>query len=309
MVSKQTASIIEEQMKMEAKRRKELFNSVMANVTPMETEGKGRTLRTITGSVSVPLSLCYIDKRYQGMRLHKRINRLEQRWDVTKLLPIVVVPHPEEYCFAVVDGQGRCIVAPKKGKDSLFATVLLNAPEDPTERLKFEARYFSRQNSETECLKAVETHQSQVIDNVAPAVIMDKLLTIYGVKFVTEKGHRKESVLGSYTETYRIASAHGEKCLDFIFSIINNAGWNKEKNGYSTFVVRMLKEIWCEYPNDRSEIHDLLSEEFRKTNPHNFRTDAVVKYPGRDYRISCVLHLEDMFYEKLHIERKIHIED
>ena len=36
---------------------------------------------------------------------------------------------------------------------------------------------------------------------------------------------------------------HGGKCLDFIFSIIENAGWNRESNGYATYVLRSLKEV------------------------------------------------------------------
>ena len=46
----------------------------------------------------------------------------------------------------------------------------------------------------------------------------------YGITFVSTKGQRDESILGSYTDTYSIAKVHGEKCLDFIFSIIANAG-------------------------------------------------------------------------------------
>ena len=65
-------------------RRKEQFNDIMANVTPMMTKGKGKTLRTITGSANVPLALCFVDARYQGMRNHKHIKRLDNKWDERK---------------------------------------------------------------------------------------------------------------------------------------------------------------------------------------------------------------------------------
>ena len=108
----------------EDKRREEQFNDIIANAKPMITEGQGRTLHTITASACVPLSICFVDPRYQGMRSHKRIGRLESNFDKRKLTPITIVPHYEEHRFAIVDGQGRSIVAPKKGMDYLFATIL-----------------------------------------------------------------------------------------------------------------------------------------------------------------------------------------
>lgn len=81
----------------EEERRIEQFNDVMANAKPMITEGKGRSLRTITASACVPLSVCFVDPRYQGMRSHKRLNRLDLHFDKRKLAPITLVPHYEEY--------------------------------------------------------------------------------------------------------------------------------------------------------------------------------------------------------------------
>lgn len=236
-------------------RRKEQFNDIMANITPMMTEGKGRNMKTITGSAVVPLSLCYVDERYQGMRHHKHLNKLRNKLDIRKLTPIVLIPHPEEYRFAIGVGQGRFLVAPEKGMDRMYATILMDAPEDPTERLKFEAEYFIGQDTEVENVKPLEKHLSRVIIGDTAATTLDKLLKKYGIKFVATKGQREESILGSYTDTYSIAKVHGEKCLDFIFSIIANARWNKETNGYATFVMRALREVWIAHPNNRTAIH------------------------------------------------------
>lgn len=127
----------------EETRRMEQFNDIVANIKPLMTVGKGKNQRVITGSAVVPLSLCYIDPRYQGMRTHKHLNKLRNKWDERKLTPIILVLHPEEYKCAVVDGQGRVIVAPEKGLDRLNAIILMDAPEDPKERLKFEAEFSS----------------------------------------------------------------------------------------------------------------------------------------------------------------------
>lgn len=289
-------------------RRMEQYNDIYANIKPLTTVGKGKNQRTITGSAVVPLSCCFVDERYQGMRTHKRLNRLINRWDERKLTPIILVPHPEEYRFAIVDGQGRSKVAPLKGLDRLNAIILMDAPEDLNERLKFEAEYFIGQDSEVENVKPLEKHLSRVIIGDKAATTLEKLLNKYGIKFVSTKGNREESVLGSYTDTYSIVKVHGEKCLDFIFSIIQNAGWNKESNGYATFVMRALREIWVAHPNDRREIHKYLSKELRQVDPTLFSSNARSKYPKRDHRVSCVLYTEDMVCDALGIEKKIYID-
>lgn len=293
----------------EEARRREQFNDIVANIKPLMTAGKGKNQRAITGSAVVPLSCCFVDSRYQGMRTHKHLNRLKNKWDERKLTPIILVPHPEEYRFAVVDGQGRCLVAPEKGMDRLNAIILMDAPEDLDERLKFEAEYFIGQDSEVENVKPLEKHLSRVIIGDSAAVSLDKLLNKYEIKFVATKGNREESVLGSYTDTYRIIKTHGERCLDFIFSIIENVGWNKETNGYATFVMRALKESWVSHPNDRKEIHRFLSKEFRQIDPALFSAEAKAKYPKRDHRVSCVLYVEDMVCDGLGIEKKIYVEN
>lgn len=293
----------------EETRRMEQYNDIVANIKPLMTVGKGKNQRVITGSAVVPISLCTVDSRYQGMRPHKHLNKLRNKWDVRKLTPIILVLHPEEYRLAVVDGQGRIIVAPEKGLDHLNAIILMDAPEDPEERLKFEAEYFIGQDSEVENVKPLEKHLSRVIIGDSAAVSLDKLLNKYGIKFVATKGNREESVLGSYTDTYSIVKVHGEKCLDFIFSIIDNAGWNKETNGYATFVMRALREVWIAHPNDRKEIHRYLSKELRQIDPALFSAEAKAKYPKRDHRVSCVLYVEDLVCDGLGIEKKIYVEN
>lgn len=293
----------------EEARRMEQYNDIVANIKPLMTVGKGKNQRAITGSAVVPLSCCFVDSRYQGMRTHKHLNRLKNKWDERKLTPIILVPHPEEYRFAVVDGQGRCLVAPEKGMDRLNAIILMDAPEDLEERLKFEAEYFIGQDSEVENVKPLEKHLSRVIIGDSAAVSLDNLLNKYGIKFVATKGNREESVLGSYTDTYSIVKVHGEKCLDFIFSIIDNAGWNKETNGYATFVMRSLRETWVAHPNDRKEIHRFLSKELRQIDPALFSAEAKAKYPKRDHRVSCVLYVEDLVCDGLGIEKKIYVDN
>jgi len=282
---------------------------VLSNIRPDVVEGKGKNMKTITGNVTVPLSCCYVDPRYQGMRMHKHLNRLINRWDPRKLSPITIVPHYEEYRFAIVDGQGRFWVAPMKGLDRLNATVLMDIPDSDAERLKFEADFFIGQDNETEEVKPVEKHLARVILGEEAAVILENLLSKYKIKFVSTKGNREGAVLGSYSDTYSIAKNHGEKCLDFIFSIIENAGWNNEPNGYATFVMKALKEVWIAHPMDRDKIHMFLSRSLRQIDPSHFSANARTKYPKRDNRICCMLYTEDIVCDSLGIKKKIYVDN
>lgn len=297
-------------VKMDAvSRRAEQYNNMVANIRPLSTYGRGRSQRTITGSVVAPLSLLYVDDRYQGLRTHKQLSKLDRNFDIRKLAPIVIVLHPEEYRCAIVDGQGRYLVAPNHGMDALNAIVLMDAPDDPEERLKFEAEYFIGQDSEVERVKPLEKHFSRVIIGDKPAVLLEKMFKKYGIRYVSTQGNRGESVLGSYTDTYAIAKQHGEKCLEFIFGIIQNAGWDNESNGYATFVMRSLKDTWIAHPMDRQKIHKYLSKKLREIDPSLFSSNARTKYPKRDTRSGCTLLVEDMICDDLGIERRLYFDD
>lgn len=286
--------------------QEELFDTVLENLKPF---GYGKGKKIIMCSGSVPLSLLFVDSRYQGMRKHKQLSRLRIKWDIRKLTPIILVPHFEENRFAIVDGQGRFLIASELKYGSLQAIVLMDIPKNIDERLKFEAEYFIGQDSEAESVRPLEKHPARVIIGDAAALTVQKLLEKYKITFTGERGNREQSVLGSYTDTYAIAKVHGEKCLDFIFSIIENAGWNHETNGYATFVMRALREIWVAHPNDRAEIHTYLSEELRQLDPALFSSIGRSRYPKREHRAACVLYAEDLVCKGLYLERKIYADD
>ena len=92
-----------------AEEQKRLYKTVMQNLKPFMFDDTGKQIQA---AGNIPLSLCYVDTRYQGLRRHSKIKKLINKWDVNKLSPIILVPHPEEYRFAIVDGQGRSIVQP-----------------------------------------------------------------------------------------------------------------------------------------------------------------------------------------------------
>lgn len=278
-----------------------LFNSVMRNLSPFGMiDGD-----VILASGSIPMELLYVDERYQGLREHRKLSNLKRNWDIRKLGPIEVVPHPEECRFAIVDGQGRFLVATEFGYESLYATVMMDAPSDPVERLKFEASYFIGQDTETEKVKPIEKHPARVIMGERSATELERILNQYSVTVTHQRGQRSGGYLGSYSEAYHIVDRYGSDCLEFIFTIINNAGWHEESNGYGTFVMRSLRMIYAEHERNRAEINEYLSRLLRTIDPELFSAGAKTAYPKRDFRMACALWLEDKICAELHLERRI----
>lgn len=284
--------------------QKELFNTIMDNIRSFSTS-KTKNKKNI-GIVAIPLSLLFVDTRYQGLRAHKRLNKLILNWDERKLTPIVVVPHPESYCFAIVDGQGRWNAAKELKYDTLQAIVLLDVPENEGDRLKLEAQMFIGQDDETENVKPLEKHPARVLIGDESALILEKMFKKYNITYTDTKGAREAGVLGSYPTTYDIAKRHGEFCLEFMFSVIKNAGWDNEPNGYATFVTESLKDIWTTFQGteDRRRIYEFLSDRLREIDPSLFSSNARANYPmRRDTRRACTLYLEDIIYESLGLKK------
>ena len=284
--------------------RKELFNSIMENIKPLEVDENGKA---ITASARIPLSLLFLDERYQRQHRESGVKKLYKNWDVRKLAPILVAPHYDEHVFSLIDGNNRTTVMKMLDIQSATATIMMQAPTNDEERIKFECEIFADQDTESEKVRLVEKHNSNVIRGNKPAILIDKFTKEYNVTFTNTKGNRDCAVLGSYAETYDIAKTeNGEDILNFIFTIIDNAGWHDEANGYATYVFRALKSAWLAHPTDRGTIHKYLSKELRQYDPELFGASARAKYPKRDYRSACVLYTEDIIGDALCIERKIY---
>ena len=284
--------------------RAKLFDTIMENIKPLDFDKDGNV---ITASARIPLELLFIDFRYQRIHKDKGVKNLYDNWDVRKLAPVSVAPHEEDKCFSLIDGGNRSTVGHMLGIPSMTATIMMQAPKDDASRLKFECEIFSTQNSESENVRLVEKHPANVIIGDKAAVIIDRLAKEYDVAFANTTGQRDSAILGSYADTYQIAKTeNGEDILEFIFSVIQNAGWHDETNGYATYVFRALKSVWLAHPDNREDIHKFLSTELRQYDPELFGASSRAKYPKRDYRSACVLYAEDLVCDGMHIDRRIY---
>lgn len=289
--------------------QKILFESTMNNMKECGRKGNGKF------TCSIPVSLLKIDPAYQRIstRTKAKLKKLASNWNEDKLTPIIVVPHPEEYCFYIIDGYGRLIVSTTMLSityKSLDAIVLTRVPKDKKERQKFEAELFIGQGSEVERITPVQMHNARLLIGDIAAINLQELLDTYAVSYVSTSGQRDKAVLGSYDTAYHISKRNGKKCLEFIFSIIENAGWKNETNGYSKTIMNGLKNIWNAYPTPElhNKMHMYFSDTLRETDPSGLISKAKARYPERSDKVIVALYLADMLIQNMNFNKSEYFE-
>lgn len=266
------------------KANKALYNAIMSN-----TKEIGHKVYA-----AIPVELLYADPEYQrtDTRREQKIRSLAKEWNNAKMDALRVVPHPEEYRFAVVDGYGRMCASQMKENpsSSLECEIIQWAPEDPENRRKFEARLYCEQQNETERLTPVQKHKANVLLRNSTAMILDLVCNEYQVAITAGKGFRNPRTLGSYTDAYKIVRYFGEDCLRFIFEVIRDSGFDLEPNGYCRPVMMSLRNIYAAYGNDPK---GTLAKYLRESSPREFKANAISKYPKREPNVACTLFLQD----------------
>lgn len=262
--------------------------------------------------VKIPIRLFAIDSGYQTpIRTEREMNYLINNFDDRKLLPVTGVPHDEEGLIYLVDGYGRWkasqIVDAKK-YECLQCMVILNAPEDKIERRRFEAEQYAYQNKNVAKMKPIMKHGALEILEDPAILAMDEMQKKYGFKFTEKQGQRGIGVLGSYTAVYKIATAHGKECLDYMFDVCRRSGMDRKINGYCAGLLKALKDAYRLYPESRKETADYLSSLLRKYDITGLKSNAITRYPLIDYRTAMSLYIEDLIVDNLNLSHKRHVE-
>ena len=244
----------------------------------------------------VPVDLLTIDPLYQtDERTQRSLKKLIDNWDENKLEPITIVPHEEEGMFYIVNGYGRWTASqhlptPKK---YLCSIVLLGLSKDADKRRVQEAELYAYQNRDCSKMTPIQNHGALKIIGEPSVVLFEKLRDKYNFDFgFGKKTSKKINTIGSYSETLNMIKARDEKCFDFIFSTLIACGFDKKVNGYSTYVLRAMRDIYDNY-GDKKEIVGASVEILRGITPEQFKSYAITKYPNLEYRSACTMYLED----------------
>ena len=257
--------------------------------------------------INIPVDLMEIDSRYQTEeRTARDLRYLTENWDERKLMSLIGVPHWEEGKVYIVDGYGRWIssqiVNKEKYKD-LKVQLLLNAPTEPDERLSYEAEIYAFQNKQVKNLTPIQKHDAMMILHDDATEILEKLRRKYGFEYKAGKGNREASVIGSYSYALNLCKIDNGKAANYVFNICEGAGFDRKSNGYATYIMKALKDMYRLYAKNRTETKNLLIHELRKVSPIVLKANAVVKYPMLEMKSAVSLYMEDMIIEKLGLEQ------
>ena len=244
----------------------------------------------------IPTDLMTVDKLYQtDERTQRSLKKLIDNWDENKLEPITVVPHEEEGFFYIVNGYGRWTASkhlPEK-KDYLSAIVLLGLSKEENKRRIQEAELYAYQNRDCSKMTPIQNHGALKIIGEPSVVLFEKLKDKYGFDFGFGKSTSKKiNTIGSYSETLNMIKARDERCFDFVFSTLIACGFDKKTNGYATYVLRAMRDIYDNY-GDGKDIVKAIVKILRGSTPEQFKSFAITKYPNLEYRSACTMYLED----------------
>ena len=202
--------------------------------------------------------------------------------------PLLVVPHPEEGTFSIVDGNGRCC-ASEGILDALECVVITTAPTDPEERRKYEASIFVRQSNCTERITKLQQHKAGLILKDPVCVAIQRVLDEYDLGISSYKGNQKAGMVGSYDLAYNISKSSGYIGLESIVSVCHKAGYTMEINGLSKYVLRALYTIYMYYGS--VGLFKLVPI-MRETEPSTLRAKGLAAYPERP-GMSLPLYMQD----------------
>lgn len=238
----------------------------------------------------IPRELLSVDPAYQRLEegRSKKIAKLHKEFDHTLMDPLLVVPHPEEGTFSIVDGNGRCC-ASEGILDALECVVITTAPTDPEERRKYEASIFVRQSNCTERVTKLQQHKAGLILGNPTCIAIENVKKKYHLSIGTGKGNQKAGVIGSYDDVYNIVEVYGYTGLEAIINTCHRASYTLETNGLCRYVIRALRTIYSFYGSlGLLKLVPIMKE----TPPTTLRAEGITAYPKR-ISMSLALYMQD----------------
>ena len=260
--------------------------------------------------IKVPVYMMAIDESYQTPdRTARKLNYLINRWDERKIGVLTVVPHEDEGLVYIVDGYGRWKASQlidKEKYDTLDCAVLLNVPNNPRERQKFEAELFANQNRDVAKLKPVDKHGAmQVLEDPA-ALALDELQAKYGFT-IGKRKYKGDNATGMtinniYQVLYDTIRIHGKGIADWYFNICKESGLAIKTYGYTRYTFNAVKDAYIAHPDKRNEIARILIDYFEPTTPQDFKAEAVTKYPKLDSVTACTVYARHIIAEHMGLD-------
>lgn len=271
---------------------KELYNYVISEAKEMALTG--------VKTAMVPTSLLYVDSTYQRSikpSRWKKIKDMAENWSPIKCGAVIAVARPNEFRFAVVDGQGRKLAAEMAGVEKVFCFIAENLTKAQ------EASLFVNQNKNCVPLTPFEKFTAYLVagDENDPAAkaarYLKKLCAEYHVEIKASAAPKAIAVLRCLSSAWQIAETNPEQ-LRWIFEVIKHCGWSTAENAYSEANCLALRAFYTRHADRLYEASNALVSGIlaMKISPKRFESVARFRFADRGVSVA-VSSLMEMLVE------------
>ena len=249
-----------------------LNSLVMVNGTNIE-DGKANRIAYLSGLLSDPIRrgakrvIVYVKGEYLAIsRIYQtefRTNRdssdLESKFDWNLCGALTATFDRNTGTFVLIDGQNRAKVILKREPDAeIPVMVILYAPDDYAERIKFEAKLFVNQNIATKNVTENEKLEALAEQGDVAAINLLTLLKEYGVERTSKGGKLPQNTIRDASTYKKFISKHGYAGGKWVFDIYKYSGFRAYESAYARQYFKAFGFAYDKYPMYRDEIKDYL---------------------------------------------------
>lgn len=245
--------------------------------------------------LDIPLELLKVDHEMYQRVPQKHLNKLARDWDDDKCEPIIVNYRNDGY-FYIIDGQHRFEARKMKSQmdengiydGSLVACVFVGMT------VQEEAKYFVGQNDGEKKLSHYDTYKSNVCWGEPIDCAIKDVCDCYGIK--VEKSATLHT-LKSVTTARRIVKNNGKEALQWIFELMEKAGWNNYKDAYTDIMLSGFNDIYSMCENNLTLAQERLIEFCKITSPKEITSISNIEYPTYGYKTRVTMLLDTVVKE------------
>lgn len=255
---------------------------LMSAEEEMERTGKAFVVRDL------PISLIEVDMDYQREPKPSEIMNILMNYKPTRVdIKLASIRKDENgnYHIYLIDGFHTIVVEKLKGKTSICCKVIINHTK------KMESDLFGSQNEGKTNIRGKERYRSDLVAGKEIAVAIDTLTRKYGLTVKIDDANKTSTItrtrnINSIEELYRIVRRNGADGLEYVFKMIEEAGWSDNKMAYTQRVLGGIAGTYniCKDNEDKREILlTCLKRDGSEKACEDFITEAIHKGTGDHY--------------------------
>lgn len=179
--------------------------------------------------LTIPVSELFIDMTYQRTEQAK-IKRIAKTWDDNKTGLLLVSYRPDVDKYAVIDGQNRMEAAKRVGVHALLCQVF----EGLT--IQEEAKIFAEQDENITRVSSADKFKALLVMGDETCMLIKNICNEFGISIRKTYGDslcKTRKNLNGLISAQRIVENYGIECLRWIFTVIQESGWDLTAKAYT----------------------------------------------------------------------------